>query len=69
MAGIDALKKISIRHAEIEAIESFEKIGKLSAIKHFNICQLEPCCAVWQLLCKNKNLYFGAFEPKTGVVG
>ena len=64
-------KKSPIRHAEIEAIESAcKKIGNYRLLNTSIYITLEPChmCCMAIVHARIKNLYFGAFEPKTGAV-
>ena len=64
-------KNSPIRHAEIEAIES-----ACTALKNYRLLgtsiyvTLEPChmCCMAIVNARIQNLFFGAFEPKTGAV-
>ncbi len=64
-------KQSPIRHAEIEAIESAcKKIGNYRLLNTSIYITLEPChmCCMAIVHARIKNLYFGAYEPKTGAV-
>ena len=59
------------RHAEIEAIEAASKVlGNYRILETSMYVTLEPChmCASAIVNARIKNLFFGAYEPKTGAI-
>ena len=64
-------KNSPIRHAEIEAIESAcSFLNNYRLTKTSIYVTLEPChmCCMAIVNARIQNLFFGAFEPKTGAV-
>ena len=64
-------KNSPIRHAEIEAIESAcSFLNNYRLPKTSIYVTLEPChmCCMAIVNARIQNLFFGAFEPKTGAV-